>query len=132
MYRGKHIPFKALPSGLSTAPMVFTIVIKEVKLMALQRGIRIHQYLDYWLVRARSHQTYLQHTQTLVHVSICQDPGWLVNLEKLELDPKQVFDIIGYQFDLKEGKVKHTLDRWQTFTGKTQELLAGPPIRSGS
>ena len=42
--------FKALPFGLSTAPMEFTVVAKEVKLMALQRGIRIHQYLDDWLV----------------------------------------------------------------------------------
>ena len=55
----KHYP-------LSTAPMEFTVVAKEVKLMALQRGIRIHQYLDNWLVRATSHQTCLQHTQTLV------------------------------------------------------------------
>ena len=42
--------FKALPFGLSTAPMGFTVVTKEVKLMALQRGIRIHQYLDNCLV----------------------------------------------------------------------------------
>ena len=61
--------FKALPFGLSTTPMEFTVVAKEVKLMALQRGIGIHQYLDDWLVRATSHQTCLQHTQTLVALS---------------------------------------------------------------
>ena len=70
-YMGFHIQarsyqFKALPFGLSTTPMEFTVVAKEVKLMALQRGIRIHQYLNEWLVRATSHQTCLQHTQTLV------------------------------------------------------------------
>ena len=48
--------FKALPFGLSTAPMEFTVVAKEVKLMATHKGIRIHQYLDDWLARARSHQ----------------------------------------------------------------------------
>ena len=37
--------------------------------MVLQRGIRIHQYLDDWLVKATSHQTCLQHTQTLVALS---------------------------------------------------------------
>ena len=62
--QGQSYQFKALPFGLSTAPMEFTVVAKEVKLMALQRGIRIHQYLDDWLVRATSHQTCLQHTQT--------------------------------------------------------------------
>ena len=42
--QGHSYQFKALPFGLSTAPMEFTVVAKEVKLMALQRGIRIHQY----------------------------------------------------------------------------------------
>ena len=50
--QGRSYKFKPLPFGLSTAPMEFTVVAKEVKLMALQRGIRIHQYLDDWLVRA--------------------------------------------------------------------------------
>ena len=42
------------------------MVAKEVKLVAFQKGIRIHQYLDDWLVRASTHHTCLQHTQTLV------------------------------------------------------------------
>ena len=47
-------------------------------------------------------------------------------MEKSELDPKQVFDFVGYHFDLKKGKAKPTLDRWQTLTAKIQELLTGP------
>ena len=56
---GQTYQFKALPFGLSTAPLEFTVVAKEVKLMATHRGIRIHHYLDDWLVRARSHQACL-------------------------------------------------------------------------
>ena len=62
--QGRSYQFKALSFGLSTAPMEFTVVAKEVNLMALQKGIRIHQYLDDWLVRASTHHTCLQHTQT--------------------------------------------------------------------
>ena len=121
--QGRSYQFKALPFGLSTAPMEFTVVAKEVKLMALQRGIRIHQYLDDWLVRATSHQSCLQHTQTLV--------GWLVNKEKSELDLKQVFNFVGYQFDLKEGRVRPTPEHWQTLIDKIQTILSGPvcPVR---
>ena len=121
--QGRSYQFKALPFGLSTAPMEFTVVAKEVKLMALQRGVRIHQYLDDWLVRATSHQTCLQHTQTLV--GLCQELGWLINNEKSELVPKQVFNFVGYQFDLKEGKVRPTLERWQALTDKIQSILSG-------
>ena len=119
---GKTFQFKALPFGLSTAPLEFTVVAKEVKLMALRKSIRIHQYLDDWLVRATSHQTCLQHTQMLV--SLCQDMGWVVNFEKSELEPKQVFDFVGYQFDLQEGKVRPTIDRWLSLKVKIRELLA--------
>ena len=101
--QGQTYQFKALPFGLSTAPLEFTVIAKEVKLMASHKGIRIHQYLDDWLVRATSHQACLQHTQSLVR--ICQKLGWLVNLEKSELVPKQIFDFVGYQFDLRAGRV---------------------------
>ena len=108
--QGRSYQFKALPFGLSTAPMEFTVVAKEVKLMALQRGIRIHQYLDDWLVRVSIHDTCLHHTQTLI--TLGQELGWLVNKERSELAPKQVFNFVGYQFDLKEGRVKLTTERW--------------------
>ena len=92
--------------------------------MALNMGIRIHQYLDDWLVRAKSHQDCLQHTQDLVR--LCQRLGWLVNLEKSELEPKQIFDFVGYQFDLKAGRVRPTQDRWQHLQDKLLEILSLP------
>ena len=91
-FGGQTCQFKALPFGLSTAPMEFTVIAKEVKLMAIHKGIRIHQYLDDWLVRATSHRLCLKHTQALV--TVCQKLGWLVNMEKSELVPKQVFNFI--------------------------------------
>ena len=47
---GQTFQFTALPFGLATAPLEFTRVVKEVKLMAQARGIWIHQYLDDWLL----------------------------------------------------------------------------------
>ena len=125
--QGQSYQFKALPFGLSTAPMEFRMVAKQVKLMALQRGIRIHQYLDDWLVRATSHQTCLQHTQTLV--ALCRELGWLLNKQKSELVPKQVFNFVGYQFNLREDKVRPTLERWQALTDKIPSILSGVPVR---
>ena len=121
--QGRSYQFKALPFGLST------VVAKEVKLMALQKGIRTHQYLDDRLVRASTHDTCLQHTQTLV--TLCQELGWLVNKEKSELVPKQVFNFVGYQFDLKEDKIRPTEERWQTLTEKIRSILSDPvcPVR---
>ena len=100
--------FTALPFGLATAPLEFTKVVKEVKLMAQARGIRIHQYLDDWLLRAPSPEICLQHTQTLL--ALCRQLGWVVNMTKSELVPKQVFNFVGYRFDLITGRVLPTQD----------------------
>ena len=69
------------------------------------KGIRIDQYLD------ESHQTCLQHTQALV--TMCRDLGWLVNVEKSELEPKKVFD---YQF---------------VYATSSSRLPVRPQVRSG-
>ena len=98
---GQTYQFKALPFGLFTAALEFTDIAKEVKLIAIHKDIRINQYLEDCLVRARSLQTCLQHTQDFV--KMCQQLGWLVNLEKSELEPKQIFDFVGYQLDLRSG-----------------------------
>ena len=44
---------------------------------------------------------------------------------------EDVFNFVGYQFDLKKGRVKPTPERWKTFTDKIQSILSGPvcPVR---
>ena len=46
-----------------------------------------------------------------------------MNLHKSELDPKQVFDFVGYQKDLNQGLVLPTLQRWQILNDKIHFLL---------
>ena len=89
----KAYQFTALPFSLATAPLEFTKVVKEVKLMAETRGIRIHQYL-------------------------CRELGWVVNMKKSELVPQQVFSFVGYRFDLLTGRVLPTTERWETLKAK--------------
>ena len=119
--KGQTFQFTALPFGLSTAPLEFTKVVKEVKLMAQARGIRIHQYLDDWLLRAPCQEMCLRHTQTLL--DLCRSLGWVVNMGKSELVPQQTFDFIGYHFDLSQGLVKPTQERWLALSQKINLLV---------
>ena len=57
---------------------------------------------------------------------MCKRLGWLVNVEKSELEPKQVFNFVGYQFDLESGRVRLTPDRWQSLQDKILTLLSLP------
>ena len=111
----------ALPFGLATAPLEFTKVVDEVKLMAQARGIRIHQYLDDWLLRAPCRETCLDQTRSLM--DLCQRLEWVVNLKKSELIPQQEFNFVGYRFDLSRGLVKPTQERWQALTPMIKMLM---------
>ena len=65
------------------------MLVKEVRLMALTRGIRLHQYLDDWLIRAQSREKAQVNTQTVVELT--QSLGWIINQEKSELKPESAF-----------------------------------------
>ena len=83
--------------------------LKEVKLIAQAKGIRLHQYLDDWLIRSRTRESCAYQTQSLL--TLGQEVGWIVNLHKSELDPKQVFNFVGYRYDLKNDKIHLLLKR---------------------
>ena len=127
--QGQTYQFKALPFGLSTAPLEFTVIAKEVKLMASHKGIRIHQYLDDWLVRAKSHQAGLQHTQesgeNMPKIGLAGEFG------KVRTGSKADLRFCRLQFDLGAGRVRPTPDRWQNLQDKILEIMSLPhcPVR---
>ena len=90
--------------------------------MAQARGRRIHQYLDDWLLQAPSWETSLDQIRTLF--DLCQKLGWVVTLKKSELVPQQVFNFVGYRFDLSWGLVKPTQEKWQALTLKIGMLMS--------
>ena len=101
-----HLPTLQTGHG----PQVFTMIVKEVKLMALSRGLRLHQYLDDWLVRSQSREEAQVNTQVVVDLT--QSLGWIINQEKSELNPTQVFSFVGYEYHLDSALVKPTQERW--------------------
>ena len=109
--------FTSLPFGLAIAPQVFTVIVKEVKLMALSRGLRLQQYLDDWLIRSQSQEETLVRTQAVVDLT--QSLGWIINQEKSELISSQVFSFVDYEYYLDSVLVKPTQERWL----KLQDLI---------
>ena len=71
-YRSQVFQFTSLPFGLATAPQVFTMIVREVKLMVLSRGLRFHQYLDDWLIRSQSEEEAQVNTQAVVDLTQSQ------------------------------------------------------------
>ena len=120
--------FQALLFGVATAPLEFTRIVKEVKLIAQARNLRIHQYLDDWLLRSPAKDQCLKDSEKLV--KLVQELGWLINFQKSELVPTQNLDFLGYHFDLHRGLVFPTqkkLDRLKVQTVSIRKSLVLTP-----
>ena len=93
---GRVYQFKALPFGLSTSPFVFTHLMKVIATFLRRMAITLHPYLDDWLSRNQSRRRLLEHRQFIL--SLINSLGLIMNYEKSDLVPAQVFTFIGMEF----------------------------------
>ena len=107
---GRVLQYRALPMGLSAAPRIFTRIIKVIREFVQKRLVNLHQYLDDWLTRGANQEVVLHHTEELIQ--LVQHLGWLVNMDKSDLTPTQMFTFLAYSYNLEEGTVKPTEERW--------------------
>ncbi|MES9884339.1 MAG: reverse transcriptase domain-containing protein [Sedimenticola sp.] len=106
---GRVFQFRTLPFGLSTAPMVFTRLMKVVAAFIRRQGPSLVQYLDDWLVHHSSREVLIHHLSQVW--GIVTRLGLLPNLEKSELVPSQRFVFIGMYFLSDLGIVRVPPDR---------------------
>ena len=71
----------------------------------------------HWLIRSQSQEEAQVDTQAVVDLT--QSLGWIINQEKSELKPTQVFSFVGYEYHLDSALVRPTQERWL----KLQDLI---------
>ena len=95
----KVYQFTCLPFGLAPSPREFTKLLRPVVSLLRQQGVKLHVYLDDWLIRADTPEQAQLHAQTTIKV--LQFLGWIINFEKSNLTPSQDFQFIGMQFNTR-------------------------------
>ena len=97
-YNGRAFEFLVLPFGLSTAPRVFTRIVRVIEAFLKIQGVDMHQYLDDWLMKNQSRSLVERHRDlTLFWVDKL---GFLVNEGKSQLVPTQTPAFLGSTLDL--------------------------------
>ena len=99
----KVYQFTCLPFGLGTTPQEFTKLLRPVVSRLRQQGVKLHVYLDDWLIRADTPEQAQLHAQTTIRV--LQFLGWIINFKKSDLTPSQDFQFIGMQFNTRRFTV---------------------------
>ena len=119
--------FQAMPFGLNLAPRAFTQLLTPVAAALRAQGIKIHRYLDDWLIRSPSIQAAQAHTQQVLN--LFQRLGLLVRLEKSDLEPKATFVFLGLHFNLHNGTVAPPGDKIQAVVQLVRSVCTQSHIR---
>ena len=99
----KVYQFTCLHFGLVTSPREFTKLLRPIVWLLRQQGVKLHIYLDDWLIRADTPEQAQLHVQTTIRV--LQFLGWIINFEKSDLTPSQDFQFIEMQFNTRRFTV---------------------------
>ena len=110
-WRSQLFEFQVLPFGLSSAPRTFTKLLRPVMAALRQKGLRSVIFIDDLLLMAQSESELEQSTQEVV--TLLKALGFVINLEKSSLTPKQIMEFLGFLINslkmtlsLPEAKVK--------------------------
>ena len=126
-HNGTSWQFTVLPFGLSTSPRVFTKILKPVLAYAHLHRVKLHMYLDDWLLNPGTRQE--AHEQTSWLRSLCQKLGLVINLEKSDLIPSQVSTYLGIELDTSVGLARPSLKRLTNWLSVAEGFTAqqSPP-----
>ena len=122
----KVYQFTCLPFGLATSPREFTKLLRPVVSLLRQQGVKLHVYLDDWLIRADTPEEAQLHSQTTIKV--LQFLGWIINFEKSDLTPSQDFQFIGMQFNTRRFTVAPLPKMRVKVQSVLQHWMANPNI----
>jgi len=99
-WKDRTYVWTALPFGLTSAPRVFTKVMREVMKHLRARGICIIQYLDDLLILGRTADA-ARRDGHLVRETL-EQLGFLVNDKKSVLEPSQTMEFLGFLVDSRD------------------------------
>ena len=117
-----YYQFACLPQGLSSAPRIFTRVMRVVLSFLRSLGIRISAWLDDLLLAASSAS--LASSQTTKALGTLKDLGFLPNFEKSMLTPVQRIEHLGLVWDSVSFTVSVPEDKLEAVRRKCRTALS--------
>ena len=97
LWKEQTYEFRCLPFGLSSAPRVFTKLLKPVMALLRRQGIRTIIFLDDLLVMGQSKEEMVSQVEEILH--FFQLLGFVINQEKSVLSPSHTIQFLGFIVD---------------------------------
>ncbi|KAM9962817.1 hypothetical protein ACTFIR_005734 [Dictyostelium discoideum] len=97
VWKGSHYRWKTMPFGLSTAPRIFTMLLRPVLRMLRDIKVSVIAYLDDLLIVGSTKEECLSNFKKTMDLLV--KLGFKLNLEKSVLEPTQSITFLGLQID---------------------------------
>lgn len=112
--------FTSLLFGLSTAPYIFTKIVRPVVKALRARGVQSVVYLDDFLLLGESEISCLRNIHETVH--LLSSLGFLVNYTKSQLKPFLKCKYLGFIFDSAQQSIAIPSDRRRHLRTEIQDI----------
>ena len=122
LWNGVLFQYTCMPQGLTSAPRLFTKLLKPVLAHLRSVGISIIMYIDDALIIADSASELRSHVSYTVH--FLDSLGLTINMSKSELVPVQSIQFLGFTLDSCTMTVRLTHDKVEKIVSLGQELLS--------
>ncbi|KAM9997129.1 hypothetical protein ACTFIZ_007913 [Dictyostelium cf. discoideum] len=97
VWQGAHHRWKTMPFGLSTAPRIFTMLLRPVLRILRDINVSVIAYLDDLLIVGSTKEECLSNLKKTMDLLV--KLGFKLNLEKSVLEPTQSITFLGLQID---------------------------------
>ena len=120
---GQILQFRAMPMGLNVSARIFTKVMGETLKIMRTEMILVKGYIDDWIFQ--NFVKVLLREQTVWAVLLTTEMGWIINLVKSELWPKQIIQYCGVLYNFIMGKAFVPLGRIEALESLVLAILKG-------
>ena len=114
--------FLRMPFGLTTAPWVFTRLMRVIKKFLRKRGVLVNSFIDDFIVWASTRAQVLVHLDWTKRVLMWL--GFKINVKKTSESPVQSLVYLGVQLDLKSLTLSLPLEKIAKLKGLCNATLS--------
>lgn len=127
IYQHQLYQFTALPFGLTSAPYIFTKVMKPLINWLRKLGIILVVYLDDFFIIGRSKSECSEHTIIVARLLIYL--GFILNWEKSVLEPRRVCTFLGMNINSVNMTIELPEEKREKIKAMIEKLLESRKIR---
>ena len=121
IYKNQTFQFTCLPFGLSTCPYVYNKIMKPVLAKLRNKGIRLTNYLDDFLILGRTKEQTTMNTEVTKNLLISL--GFVINFKKSELKPMKYCKYLGVMINSEKMLIELTETKKNNLKTTIEQIL---------